>query len=95
MTGAITAEEFPAHWVNLVNAGDAAAVLALYDEGASLLPTFSPVPAVGHEEIGAYFAKLLSHEGVGVRLDEDSVGAAQTSDGLAVAYGTYAFFYRL
>ena len=87
-------EDFPAHWVNLVNQGNPEAVLALYDEGAALLPTFAPVPAEGHGPIGAYFEKLLSHEDVGVSLDADSVGAFETTDNLAIAYGTYAFFYK-
>lgn len=88
------AEEFPAHWVNLVNRGEAAAVLALYDEGAALLPTFSSVPAEGHGPIGAYFEKLLSREEAGVALDEGSVGVFESSDNLALAYGTYTFFYK-
>lgn len=87
------AQNFADTWVDAVNKKSVPEILALYDTNATLLPTFSAVPAKGHTAIETYFMRLLTHDSVGVDLQSDSLGIDLISDNISATYGTYTFSY--
>ncbi len=87
------AVKFAANWVDIVNKKSVTQILALYAESSTLLPTFSAIPAKGHNQIESYFRRLLSRDAVAVELDDESVGADNISANITATYGTYTFFY--
>ncbi|MBC25686.1 MAG: hypothetical protein CMM41_00585 [Rhodospirillaceae bacterium] len=87
------AVEFAANWVGVVNKKSVTQILGLYSESATLLPTFSAVPAKGHNQIETYFRKLLSRDAVAVELDDGSVSVDDISANIRATYGTYTFLY--
>jgi hypothetical protein len=76
-------------WIMLVNALEVESVLAFYDEGAVLLPTFSDVLINDKEGIRGYFEKLRDENGVKVWLDEGSLMEQTLADGLHAISGIY------
>ena len=76
-------------WVMLVNALEVESVLALYDENAILLPTFSEDIRNDEAGIQGYFEKLRDKNGVEVWLDEETIMEQPLADGLHAISGIY------
>ena len=89
------AVRFAANWVGVVNKKSVTQILALYSGRATLLPTFSSIPAKGHNQIEAYFRRLLSRDTVAVELHDESVGVDDISANIKATYGTYTFLYNV
>ena len=89
------AARFAANWVGVVNKKSVTQILALYSGRATLLPTFSSMPAKGHNQIEAYFRRLLSRDAVAVELDDESVGVDDISANIKASYGKYTFLYNV
>ena len=89
------AARFAANWVDVVNKKSVTQIVALYSGRATLLPTFSSIPAKGHNQIEAYFRRLLSRDAVAVELDDESIGVDDISANIKSTYGTYTFLYNV
>ena len=76
-------------WITLVNTLALDDLLALYDDDAVLLPTFSDDLLTDKEGIRGYFEKLCDQQGIQVSIDEGSVGTQSFSDGLHAVSGIY------
>jgi len=86
--------EFAANWVGVVNKKSVTQILGLYSESATLLPTFSAVPAQGHDQIETYFRNLLSRDSVAVELNDVSISGDDISANITATHGTYTFLYN-
>ena len=67
------AEEVLTAWFQAVNTGDLESTLALYNEKAVLIPTFSNKLLTDPEKIRDYFVKLTSREQLSVTLREKTL----------------------
>jgi hypothetical protein len=67
------AEEVLTAWFQAVNTGDLEGALALYNEKAVLIPTFSNKLLADPEGIRDYFVKLTSREQLSVTLREKTL----------------------
>ncbi len=76
-------------WLDGVNNGDAARVLALYSEDATLLPTFSSEMRTGLDRIKAYFDGLATKQHVKVETHESTVVVQQLSSTVSSISGYY------
>lgn len=84
------ARDMAARWVEAFNAGDIAALAALYDRDAVMFPTGRPDPVLGAEAIRDFFKSLSWDAGQQVEL----TGAAVTrllSYRAAMTVGGYSF----
>ena len=80
-------------WLIGVNAGKLDEVVALYDENAILLPTFSTKILSDHQSIEDYF-KGLAHRGkVCVNLLNNSLSSHTLGDSLRGIYGFYKWHF--
>ena len=82
-------------WMESVNAGDIEGVLELYDESATLLPTFSPQQAAGKAAIRDYFENLAAKGSISVELHADSICAHQIGNTAECVCGHYTFSYEV
>ncbi|MDJ0984273.1 MAG: DUF4440 domain-containing protein [Desulfobacterales bacterium] len=80
-------------WMEKVNAGDLEGVLGLYDESATLLPTFSPYPAPTKTAIKAYFENLASKAALRVKFDPDTIVEYRIGETVECVCGHYTFSY--
>lgn len=81
-------------WMERVNAGDLEAVLDLYDESATLLPTFSPQQAATKAAIKAYFENLAAKAALSVRFHPETLVAYQINQTVECVSGNYTFAYE-
>ena len=91
----IEAADFPAFWVNKVNSGAVGDVVALYNEKAILIPTFSPYFVKDREGLRNYFDQLSAREGLQVKLQENSITALQVGGQSYVIGGIYSFEFNI
>ena len=77
----------------LVNALEVDGVLALYDENAVLLPTFSDTLRNDKAGIRGYFEKLRDKNEVKVCLDEESLMEQALADGVHAISGIYRWHF--
>jgi hypothetical protein len=82
-------------WMESVNAGDIEGVLELYDESATLLPTFSPQQAASKAAIRDYFENLAAKGAPSVELHADSICAHQIGNTAECVCGHYTFSYEV
>ena len=80
-------------WMEKVNAADLEGVLGLYDESATLLPTFSPNPASTKTAIKTYFENLASKAALRVEFDPDTVIEYRMGETVECVCGHYTFSY--
>ena len=80
-------------WMEKVNAGDLEGVLGLYDESATLLPTFSPQPASTKAAIKAYFENLASKAAINVEFQPDTIIEYRMGEAAECVCGHYTFSY--
>ncbi|NDV61501.1 DUF4440 domain-containing protein [Puniceicoccales bacterium CK1056] len=90
-----TSETLLHAWLDLVNAGDAEGVLALYNREAILQPTFSAGFLGRPKGIRGYFEKLSSREGLRVDLSRDPLIKQKLCESLHSVSGLYTWHFLL
>ena len=81
-------------WIERVNAGDLEGVLEMYDDSATLLPTFSAQQATTKAAIRAYFENLASKTALKVRLHPETINECRTGEAFECISGNYTFSYE-
>ncbi len=85
------ASDFPAFWADCVNQSRIDDVIALYHDGAVLMPTFSPHAVKDRAALRRYFGQLASREGLEVTLHEETVHCLPAGEQRYVITGIYDF----
>jgi hypothetical protein len=88
-------EQILKEWMQAVNAGDVEALLALYDEKAVLIPTFSNRLLGQPEKIRDYFEKLSTREELSIALHEKTLGIQQIKDQVHAMHGIYCWRFAI
>lgn len=88
------ASGFPALWAGYINNGQLDKVIALYNENAVLMPTFSPNPVTDTQGLTNYFTNLASKKGLNVKLEEETVVCLHIEAQSYVINGDYAFAFQ-
>ncbi len=78
-------------WMNAVNAGDLEALLALYDDGAVLIPTFSNRLLSKPDALRDYFSKLCSRDELSIALHEKTLNVQAISGSVHAMNGIYCW----
>ena len=81
-------------WSERVNAGDFEGVLEMYDDAATLLPTFSPQQATTKAAIRAYFENLAAKAALKVQLHLETLNEYRAGEGFECVSGHYTFSYE-
>jgi hypothetical protein len=81
-------------WIERVNAGDLEGVLEMYDDSATLLPTFSPQQATTKAAIRAYFENLAAKAALKVQLHPETLNEYRAGEGFECVSGNYTFSYE-
>lgn len=89
------AEDVLKEWLSAVNAGDLEGVLALYNEKAVLIPTFSNNLPDNPVKIRDYFETLASRKGLGVALHERTLNVQPITDDICALSGIYCWRFML
>jgi len=84
-----TPKDILMQWMDAVNRGDVEALLALYDEHAVLIPTFSNKLPNTPDKLRAYFEKLGSREGLSIALHEKTLQVQPINDDIYALSGIY------
>lgn len=87
--------ELLTRWMHLVNSQDLEPLLALYDERAVLIPTFSNRLLSTPERIREYFVTLCSREELTISLHEKTVIAREIRDGIVDLCGIYRWGFKI
>ena len=82
-------------WMQAVNEGNANALMALYDERAVLIPTFSNRLLVKPEGIRDYFERLASREELSIALHEKTLGVTHFRDNVYGMQGIYCWRFAI
>ncbi len=91
MPPVIEAPDFPAFWADCVNQGRIDDLIALYHEGAVLMPTFSPHAAKNREQLRDYFTLLFTRKDLQVQVHEKTLDCLRTGERSYVVNGIYDF----
>ena len=91
MTTVTEAPDFPSFWIDCGNQNRIDDVIALYHDGAVLMPTFSPYAAKTREGLRSYFTHLSSRENLSVALNEETLDCLRTGERSYVVNGNYVF----
>ena len=81
-------------WIERVNAGDLEGVIGMYDESATLLPTFSPHQAATKAAIRSYFENLAAKSALSVQLQPDTLIEYRIGETVECVCGKYTFSYE-
>ena len=81
-------------WIERVNAGDLEGVLEMYDDSATLLPTFSPQQATTKAAIRAYFENLAAKATLKVQLHPETLNEYRAGEAFVCVSGNYTFSYE-
>lgn len=90
-----TPENIIKEWMLLVNKGDIEQLLALYDEDAVLIPTFSNRVLSKPKSIREYFERLFSREEVSIALHENTLIVQPIKNELYVLCGIYCWRFAI
>lgn len=90
-----TPEEVLRQWMQAVNKGDIAGLLALYDRKAVLIPTFSNRLLSSPEKIRDYFEKLGSREELSLALHEKTLIVQSITNDRYALCGIYCWRFLL
>lgn len=82
-------------WMQAVNNGDLEALLALYDDNAVLIPTFSNRLLSKTESIREYFAKLCAREDLSIALHEKTLNVQPVADNIYALHGIYCWRFAI
>jgi hypothetical protein len=78
-------------WMFAVNTGDVESLLALYDENAVLIPTFSNRLLNKPEKLREYFEKLGGREELSIALHEKTLAAQSMPNDVYCLSGIYCW----
>ena len=84
-------EEILNNWLNAVNNGDIENLLALYNEKAVLIPTFSNRILNSPDKIRDYFTQLGNREELSVALHQKTVHTQNISDSIIAICAIYCW----
>ncbi|MEZ7911028.1 MAG: DUF4440 domain-containing protein [Propionivibrio sp.] len=86
-----TPEQILADWMRGINNGDLDALIALYDDAAVLIPTFSnrllSTPAARQE----YFSRLAAREDLSIALHEKTLLSQELGGSVHALHGIYCW----
>ena len=82
-------------WMRAINAGDLESLLALYDEKAVLIPTFSNRLLNSPAKVREYFEKLGSREELSIALHEKTLVIQPINDDRYALSGIYCWRFAL
>lgn len=88
-------EDVLAAWMQAVNHGDLEGVLALYDESAVLIPTFSNRLLGKPERIREYFERLSTREELSIALHEKTLGIQRVKEEVYAMHGIYCWRFAI
>ena len=78
------------HWAEHFNNGNLERLLDMYQEEATLLPTFSPNLLSNLEQIEEYFARTIEHQ-ASVEIDDSQTINKKLSENMYLITGAYVF----
>jgi hypothetical protein len=84
-------EDILKEWMQAINKGDIEGLLALYNEKAVLIPTFSNKLLSKPEKIREYFEKLCSREELSIALHEKTLTVQSIQNDLYALHGIYCW----
>jgi len=82
-------------WLKNVNDMKVDAIVELYDDGCTLLPTFSPKSMKNQQEIREYFEQLSTREDMSVELHGGTVSTLPIGESKYVVMGIYSFHFNV
>lgn len=82
-------------WMQAVNKGDLEGLLALYDENAVLIPTFSNRLLSKTGSIRDYFAKLCGREELSIALHEKTLITQSVTNDIHAMHGIYCWRFAI
>jgi hypothetical protein len=88
-------EQILKEWMQAVNEGDVEVLLALYDEKAVLIPTFSNRLLAQPEKIREYFEKLSTREELSIALHEKTLDIQPIKNGVFAMHGIYCWRFAI
>lgn len=78
-------------WMNAVNTGDLESLLALYDDEAALIPTFSNRLLLTPAAVREYFSRVCSREELSIALHEKTLAIRPVGDNIFGLSGIYCW----
>ena len=84
-------EQLLKEWMQAVDAGDLAGLLALYDDDAVLIPTFSNRLLTKRPMISTYFEKLCAREDLSIALHEKTLSVKPLVNAVFGMTGIYCW----
>lgn len=78
-------------WMDAVNTGNLEALLALYDDGAVLIPTFSNRLLSTPDALRDYFSKLCSRDELSIALHEKTLNVQTIAGNVYAMNGIYCW----
>jgi len=84
-----TPKDILMEWMDAVNNGDVEVLLAMYDEHAVLIPTFSNKLPNTPDKLREYFEKLGSREGLSIALHEKTLQVQPIKEDVYALSGIY------
>jgi hypothetical protein len=88
-------EQILKEWMQAVNEGSLEGLLALYDEKAVLIPTFSNRLLSKPEGIRDYFSKLCGREELSIALHEKTLNIQNVSGSIYAIHGIYCWRFAI
>lgn len=82
-------------WMLAVNNGDLEGLMALYDDDAVLIPTFSNRLLSKPESLREYFGKLCAREELSIALHEKTLNAQPVSENIYALHGIYCWRFAI
>lgn len=88
-------EQILKEWMHAVNEGSLEGLLALYDEKAVLIPTFSNRLLSKPEGIRDYFSKLCGREELSIALHEKTLNIQSVTGSIHAIHGIYCWRFAI
>ncbi len=87
--------QFPGFWARFINQGHIDEVVALYRNGAVLMPTFSPNSVRNETDLKHYFEGLASKRNLQVRVQEKNLDCLLIEKHCYLVSGIYEFSFEV
>ena len=88
-------EQILKEWMQAVNEGSLEGLLALYDEKAVLIPTFSNRLLSKPEGVRDYFSKLCGREELSIALHEKTLNIQNVAGSIYAIHGIYCWRFAI
>lgn len=88
-------EQILKEWMQAVNEGSLEGLLALYDDKAVLIPTFSNRLLSKPEGIRDYFSKLCGREELSIALHEKTLNIQNVTGSIYAIHGIYCWRFAI